>query len=476
MRHLAMSGGGIPAGHGQSSTPATGAFSSRNVPIQPKARSAGIGCWGRHWLRRVVFVAGHPPTGPLVLNTLVAGAGRAFLPFVQPSFGVVPRPPPPVTVRPKKSRIKAVGILVALFAGGLLGFALAKAGLTLLLPVPGPKVLKLAGVAALPLIWLAVVGFHELGHLVGGWLVGGRFLLWVAGPFMVRRTPGGIRVSWNRSVNVAGGMGACLPLEPGRMTPRRAAVMILGGPLASLVLAVGMLWLAVGLAAGAGPASAVRALAQHGAIFTAGVSVLIFLVTAIPGTAGGFKTDGKRVLDLMRGGPRSRQESALLVLTTAGLAGIRPADYDRGLMAQAQALGDGSLFDLYGHLMAYYHAADRGEWAEAQRHLDVAMGGEDQLVPFIRDTVRCEYAWLLAGSAADPVTARAWLESAGKLEFDPATRLRAEAAVLLAEDRRAEAATKARAGLNALEHRSMSPVKSPFAMDALEEILRHATA
>lgn len=392
---------------------------------------------------------------------------------MDPIAAVIPRPPPP-PVRAKQSRLKVVGIIVALLAGGLLGFVVAKAGLTLLLPVPGPKALKLVGVVALPFIWLVVVGFHELGHLVGGWLVGGRFLLWVAGPFMVRRTPGGIRAGWNRSGNMAGGMGACLPLEPGRMTPHRAAVMILGGPLASLVLAVGLLWLAVGLSAGEGPVSAGCALAQHLALITAGVSLLIFFVTAVPGTAGGFKTDGKRVFDLMRGDLGSRQEAALLMLTTAGLAGIRPADYDPALVAQALAVGDGSLFDLYGHMVAYYYAADREEWAEAQRHLDMVLGGEDRLVPFIRDTVRCEYAWLLAGQARDGVTARVWLESAGKLEFDPATRLRAEAAVLLAEGRPDEAVVKAREGLDAIEHRSMSPVKNPFAVEGLEQILQQA--
>ena len=78
-------------------------------------------------------------------------------------------------------------------------------------------------------------------------------LLLVIGPVMVRRTPAGIRVMWNRNVNLSGGMAACLPLEPGRMTPRRAAVMILGGPVASVVLVVGALWLAAAIAVAAGP-------------------------------------------------------------------------------------------------------------------------------------------------------------------------------------------------------------------------------
>jgi hypothetical protein len=81
---------------------------------------------------------------------------------------------------------------------------------------------------------------------------------------------------------------------------------------------------------------------------------------------------------------------------------------------------------------------------------------------------------LLATQTRDTTTARAWLDSAGKLDFDPATRCRAEAAVLLAEGKTAEAAAKAREGLNALEHRTLSPVKSPFAVDALEALLRRA--
>jgi hypothetical protein len=106
--------------------------------------------------------------------------------------------------------------------------------------------------------------------------------------------------------------------------------------------------------------------------------------------------------------------------------------------------------------------------------LDYALAGADQLAPYVRDMINCEYAWLFATQTRETAVARAWLESAGKLEFDPATRLRAEAAVLLAEGRTAEAAAKARSGLHALEHRSLSPVRNPFAAEALEAIIRRA--
>ncbi len=164
----------------------------------------------------------------------------------------------------------------------------------------------------------------------------------------------------------------------------------------------------------------------------------------------------------------------MIALTASSLAGVRPGDYDPRLVVQAVALRDGSLFDLYAHLTVFPHAVDLGQPARAQALLDHVVAGECQLVPLARDTARCEYAWLLATHTTDAAAARAWLDSAGKLDFDPATRLRAEAAVLLEEGRKTEAAAKAREGLHALEHRSLSPVRNPFATEKLEEILRQA--
>lgn len=387
--------------------------------------------------------------------------------------GAVSRPPPPRVQVGKKSLWALVRMLGWLVAGGACGYFGMRYGLELFAPVPGPKWLKILGLATLPILWLVAAGFHELGHVIGGWIGGGRFLLWLVGPVMVRRTPAGIRVGWNRSVNLCGGMAVCVPLDPRQVTPGRVAVMILGGPVASLLLTVGAFLLADWLAAMT-PASTARALGQNLSLFTGAMSALIFLITVVPSAVGGFKTDGKRVVELLRGDHRSEQEAAMMVLTAASLAGMRPADYDQALVAKVLSLDDGWLFDRYGHLTIYYHAADRRDWLAAQKHLDHVVAGLDQIVPYVRDIVRCEYAWLLATQTRDATTARAWLDSAGKLDFDPATRFRAEAAVLLAEGKAAEAAAQAREGLNALEHRTLSPVKSPFAVDALEALLRRA--
>lgn len=384
------------------------------------------------------------------------------------------RLPPPAGVRRKPDFRQVRGILLMIGVGAGIGYLAGKFGAQLFPRPTGPLWLKLMPLAWVLPAWLAAVAWHEFGHLVGGWLTGGRFLLWIVGPFKVQRTPAGIKAGWNRSVNLGGGLAACLPLEPERMTPRRMAVMILGGPLFSLVMAVAGLWLAAWL--GSRPETTAGRLMEQAVLAGTALSALIALATLFPGTAGGFKSDGRRVFDLLCGGPRADQEAAMLALTTAQLAGQRPADFDPALVARALALKDGSLFDVYSHLTVFAHAADSGDWAAAQSHLDHVLAHEEQVAPFVRDIARCEYAWLLAERTGDAAAARAWLESAGKLELDPATRLRAEAAVLLAEGRRTEAEAKARAGLHALEHRSLSPTINGFVEDGLKDLLTRAAA
>jgi hypothetical protein len=163
-----------------------------------------------------------------------------------------------------------------------------------------------------------------------------------------------------------------------------------------------------------------------------------------------------------------------MMLSIANLAGTRPSKYDPDIVQRVLSLQDGSLFDLYGRLSAFLHFADLGEWPRAQKMLDDIMAGEEQLAPFVRQTVRNEYAWMLATQTDAPAEARAWLDTAGNTEFDPATRLRAEAAVRLAEGDPNGAAIKVAAGLYALQHRSLTPTINRFAEDALLEIRRAA--
>ena len=149
---------------------------------------------------------------------------------IEPAASVVSRPPPPRPEAKQKSPWFYLRMVGWILAGAACGFFGMRYGMDLFAPLPGPKWLKLLGLAGLPLLWYLAAGFHELGHVIGGWLGEGRFLLWLVGPFMVRRTPAGIRAGLNRSVNLMGGLAVCLPLDPAQVAPRRVALMIVGGP------------------------------------------------------------------------------------------------------------------------------------------------------------------------------------------------------------------------------------------------------
>lgn len=402
----------------------------------------------------------------------MAAAGEAT-----ESAPVAWREPPPVRAVERRRAGWRGALAVATFAGlgGVAGFFGARMGFELFLATPEAWQ-RWALLPLVPLVWWCVVGVHECGHVLGGWAIGGRFLLWSVGPGIVQRTPQGLRVGWNRSLNLFGGVAACLPLDVARVTPRRVAMMVSAGPLASLALVPGALWFAAWLTGLPGPVGVGRALAQNCALTAAALSGFVFLVALWPSSGAGFKSDGRRVWELLRGDDRSDQEAALLTLTTLSLAGVRPADYEPELVRRALALNDSSLFDLYGRLTIYYHAADLGDWRRAQSLLDVLVDHEDHMWQEVRSLVRCEYAWLLAtaGGPAAARTARAWLETAGPVRLDPATPHRARAAVSLAEGRYAEAAQEARAGLAALERASVGPVRNAFAAEALERVLAEA--
>lgn len=145
--------------------------------------------------------------------------------------------------------------------------------------------------------------------------------------------------------------------------------MILGGPVASLLLAL-MGWMLL-----QGPLAGLGVIGYNVLVFTALLSAAIFALTLAPFMAGGFKSDGRRAWDLLKGDARSDQEAAMLLLTTVGMGGVRPADYDPDLVRKTLALNDGSIFDLYSRVTVYYHHADRGEWAQAQARLDEVIAG-----------------------------------------------------------------------------------------------------
>ena len=190
---------------------------------------------------------------------------------------------------------KTLGFLMLLAIGGVFGYL----GASFLLPAKDPDAIpllpegtKLFFVLLTPLIWLVVVGWHELGHVVAGRLNNFDFYGLTVGPLSWKPGPDGrVRFAWNKSLNLGGGVAVMLPAGEERLR-QRFTWFVAGGPLSSLVL--------TGLLALLSLAFTRPSFALALCYATGALSAFIFLVTALPFRAGGFSSDGLRVLNFLR--------------------------------------------------------------------------------------------------------------------------------------------------------------------------------
>jgi hypothetical protein len=281
---------------------------------------------------------------------------------------------------------------------------------------------------ALPLLILLVLAVHELGHLSGGIRRGMRFLLLIVGPFQWSRSGQGIRFNWVFKLGTLGGVAAATP-DPQRALHPQLQGLILGGPLASLLLALA----GIGIGLLADGRVAVYALV------VGALSAMIFLVTATPLRAGGFMSDGMQWLELRRGGRAVHERQLLIQLMGLGYAGQRPREWDAGLVEQALAMDSNEpLRRCAARSFALYHALDRDDdeairahaaWLE-QHHQDYPDG--------FRQAIHLELC-MLALRRGDLAAAQAWWRESRGGVVDRARRALAAALLAHAEGDRERA-------------------------------------
>lgn len=206
----------------------------------------------------------------------------------------------------------------------------------------------------LPVLYLIVVGVHELGHVGAGLWRGFTFYGLTIGPFSWRPAADGrIRTERNRNLNTAGGLAVMLPTD----TPRLRQDFMwfaAGGPLASLVLAV-VLWAVATYALPTGVLSGI-------VLIAALLSVAIFLVTILPFRSGGFASDGMRILTFLRDSSTARADLTALRAMAQLRAGRPHTDLPDAELAAAAA--DPSVSEQQRVAMdyyRYYYALAHGE-------------------------------------------------------------------------------------------------------------------
>ena len=383
-----------------------------------------------------------------------------------------PVSPPGPRPQPKSSQLipalagAVVGGSGTLLAFNLLGPALREPPMRAALrSFEGWGVLAAAG--AIVVAWLVVVAAHELGHVLGGAAVRFRFFFFIVGPLRVEREiySGAIRVRRNTSISQAGGMAASFPTDA-RDLPRRFFWFIFGGPLASLLFGLALVGAARGLSADEAPYARL-ALGAVGIL-----SLLIFAVTMVPMSQGTIATDGARLFQLLRGELTAARHAATMPLIGLLTSGVAPRDWPRDLVERAVRDPDGTAEECQANLFAYSHYLDAGDVGRAGAHLDRGMALRETFPPLTQPSILIEAAYFEARfrghrDPARELYAQIPPSAVGVQQYD---RLRAEAAIALAEGNAAEARRLAEQALAA------TPERDAFSRGQLERLVRDADA
>lgn len=385
------------------------------------------------------------------------------------STPLLPPPPADAPVRTGRSatgRTFVVGALAGALigmAGVLVGKAIAgewiAARIALAPEGMGPR----WGIALLAMFGAVLV--HELGHILGGLSQGFRFMLLVVGPFKLSRKDGQapIRLSLNTSLELAGGIAACIPQGEHALVPR-TKWMVLGGPLASVLLAL----VCAGLLALSAPASWSAFVLTLGA-----VSGALAVVTIIPMRNGNFVTDGKRFLQLHREGPEARRDAAQLAITVRLQSGARVDDMPREQIASLLEPSDGSIMEFLGRTTAYTWLLAHGQVREARVQLDRAVALGSGLPLNLSTFIAAEEAFVLAWFDRNAEAARARIaphEKVMRAILPPHDQARLDAAIAAASGDRHAAQSTVSSALNALRAQPAPSGSAQWTKDRLQEM------
>ncbi len=282
--------------------------------------------------------------------------------------------------RPKVKKAIPVAFFVTMALSGITGYGISH----FFFKMPGikeslPAFNALDALTFLILI-LLVLAIHELGHLMGGFSRGMRFLLFIVGPFQWIKTPDGIRFSLVFNLGSFGGLAAAMP-DPDKELGAQMQRLVLGGPLASLILS--FVCLIIGALLQGKPAIYFY--------FVGGFSFLIFLVTALPFRAGGFMSDGMQFLELRRGGTAVEERQNIITLMAQGMAGVRPRDLDMTIIDRMLASQTADpMRQVIARYYAYIASFDRGEEGLASQYIEWLEQHIDQYPQGFRQSLTLE--------------------------------------------------------------------------------------
>jgi hypothetical protein len=283
--------------------------------------------------------------------------------------------------------------------------------------------LVLLPLAVLATVYSAIL-IHELGHIVGGILVGFRFSSLRVSRIQIDRP---FKVSLYRGKNAgAGGWARMFPTKTDHLA-WRALVMIAAGPAANLLTVSVLLLFPAG-----GPLLAW--------FFTS--SLIIGLINLLPFRSGAYHTDGSRIVMLLMNRARGERWVAMLKLSAELREGVMPEALSPSYLAKAVALRDKSPDTVAAHVLAYSTAFHQHKDDEAAAMLEVCLQFANYTSPLIRASLMSDAAVFQARRRCDLVLAQEWLAATPESREIPWLKTRAEAAILQTQGNIAAALAK----------------------------------
>jgi hypothetical protein len=215
----------------------------------------------------------------------------------------------------------------------------------------------------------------------------------------------------------------------------REAFMILGGPIASLVM---------------GTISGVAALGAKGQAWeplwaflsmTAVVSSVAFIVNLIPQKPEAQYSDGAQIYQLVTNSPWAQVHLAFAMVASSLVTSLRPRDFDVALINRAADFMAQNERGMLLRLFACMHHIDAGRLPEAIVSLEKAEGLWDQAAVKRPAGICGEFVFFCAVFKRDAAAAELWwqrLQTQRKIEFD-ADYWKARASIMWLRNQPAEA-------------------------------------
>jgi hypothetical protein len=232
--------------------------------------------------------------------------------------------------------------------------------------------------------------------------MGGRILRVIVGPWRWELFRGGYRRVRVRSLKGVGGLAQTI-LPDGPSFRRAFVFMLLGGPLANLLLAA--------IAALLLPLIGPWPLRLLAGIFVA-IGLLIGLVNLLPFRSGGFQADGLQLLRSFTDPQGLDSRRRVLRIARASIDGMRPRDFDPADLAALDIDKSEGMEKLAAQMLHASVAYDSGDLARTRELLEPALADWQKLPDGLRQSLAMIAAYLSAELDRDPAMAREWLQRA----------------------------------------------------------------